>query len=160
MTRTVTRRWAQAAALAAGSVAFALGYGPASAQSGIVLVMIEEPGCPYCRRWEREVGRAYPNTPEGRFAPLVRRTKGDPAIAAIIGVLYSPTFIVMRGNAEVGRITGYPGADFFWPMLSEILTKAGFQPQAAAAFNATARHGVPDPDADPDAGRPSTSSKQ
>jgi hypothetical protein len=26
----------------------------------------------------------------------------------------------------MGRITGYPGADFFWPLLEELLAKAGY----------------------------------
>jgi hypothetical protein len=42
-------------------------------------------------------------------------------------VLFSPTFVVMDKGREVGRILGYPGEDFFWPMLEEILKKVGFK---------------------------------
>jgi hypothetical protein len=97
------------------------------ADTHIALIMVEEPGCPYCARWHREVGTAYANTREGRFAPLVRLMRGDSRIAAIKGLNYSPTFLVMRGTEEIGRITGYPGADFFWPLLDEVLAKAGFR---------------------------------
>jgi hypothetical protein len=120
----VTRRQALRLSVASG-LAGVLSAG-AWAEQSVVLIMIEEPGCPYCARWHREVGPAYPNSPEGRFAPLVRLMRGDSRIAAIRGLNYSPTFLVMRASEEIGRITGYPGADFFWPMLDGLLAKAGF----------------------------------
>jgi protein-disulfide isomerase len=101
----------------------------------VTLVMVEQPGCPYCARWHREIGPAYANSPEGRFAPLVRRMQGDPALAGIPGLNYSPTFILMRGSNELGRITGYPGADFFWPLLDELLIRAGYRADAAPSRN-------------------------
>ena len=30
------------------------------------LVMVEEPGCPWCARWTAEIGPIYPKTAEGR----------------------------------------------------------------------------------------------
>ena len=36
-----------------------------------VLVMVRDPGCPYCARWEAEVGHSYRASKEGKFAPLV-----------------------------------------------------------------------------------------
>ena len=102
--------------------------GAGLADPTVVLVMIEEPGCPYCRRWDAEVRDGYLKSPEGRFAPLLRRLQGHPDVARFKGVIYSPTFILVRGDTEVGRIVGYPGADFFWSLLGELLTKAGFKP--------------------------------
>lgn len=94
------------------------------------LVMIEEPGCPYCARWHREVGVGYPNSSEGRFAPLTIIDISDPERRAFKRVTYTPTFIVVAKGREVGRITGYPGADFFWSMLGDILVKVGYRPDA------------------------------
>jgi len=101
---------------------------PTNGFSGVRLVMVDEAGCPYCARWDAEVGVGYPNSAEGRFAPLVRIRIGHPDLARFGRLVYTPTFLVVRDGAEVGRIVGYPGAHFFWPMLTEILAKTGFKP--------------------------------
>lgn len=129
--RLVTRRTALALTGRLGAVV--AGIPGAHAGPGVTLLMVEEPGCPYCARWNREIAPAYANSPEGRFAPLVRRVRGHPDIALIKGLNYSPTFLVMRGQEEIGRITGYPGADFFWALLDELLVKAGFEVVPAAS---------------------------
>jgi thioredoxin-related protein len=97
------------------------------------LVMIEDDGCVYCVRWHKEVGDAYANSAEGRFAPLDRRRMRDPEIAFLRNIRYTPTFVLLRGDEEIGRITGYPGADFFWQLLADLLTKAGFKDTPALA---------------------------
>jgi protein-disulfide isomerase len=61
-----------AVGVAANCRAAGLRDGPA------VLVMVRDPGCPYCARWDEEVSRSYRMSEEGRFAPLVQRTRGDP----------------------------------------------------------------------------------
>ena len=90
------------------------------------LVMVEEAGCVYCARWHAEVGPAYAKSPEGRFAPLERAQIGDAAISHLSSLRYTPTFVLVEGRREVGRITGYPGADFFWGLLAELLAKTPF----------------------------------
>ena len=45
----------------------------ASAREPVHLLMVDQAGCIYCLRWDQEVGVAYPKSPQGRFAPLVRR---------------------------------------------------------------------------------------
>lgn len=92
-----------------------------------VLVMIEDPGCPYCARWRAEVGPGYTRSEEGRFAPLVRRMRGDPDISFIGRVIYSPTFVLLVRGREVGRILGYPGADLFWMQVAGLYAQAGFK---------------------------------
>lgn len=99
----------------------------ATAAGAVRLILLADPGCPYCARWDREVGDRYAASAEGRFAPLVRYLRGDPRAAGIADVRYSPTFVVMQGNREVGRIVGYPGEDFFWAQLGELLRKVGFE---------------------------------
>jgi hypothetical protein len=97
------------------------------------LVMVEDDGCVYCVRWHREVGDAYAKSAEGQFAPLDRRRIRDPDIAFLRNVRYTPTFVLVRGEEEIGRITGYPGADFFWQLLAELLAKTDFHAAPAAA---------------------------
>ncbi len=101
--------------------------GGAGADS-VSLIMFYEMGCEYCERWEEEVGVIYSKTPEGRFAPLTRIDISDVDDTGIKQVVFTPTFIVLRGKKEVGRIVGYPGEDFFWDLLGDILGKLGYMP--------------------------------
>jgi hypothetical protein len=117
---------------------FLVGGGPIAVSGGIagassdlrsrpaVLLLIEDPGCPYCRRWDSEVREGYEKSPEGRFAPLVRRFRGAADVTFIPNVVYSPTFIVLVRGVEVGRIVGYQGPELFWMQITDIMTKAGF----------------------------------
>jgi hypothetical protein len=92
----------------------------------VELVMFELASCPYCQRWHREIGPIYPKTTEGRRAPLRRvdlQAPRPPDLAGIENILYTPTFVLTQGGREVGRITGYPGEDFFWPMLDDLMSR-------------------------------------
>lgn len=99
-----------------------------AAGSGIRLIMVEEKGCRFCLKWNAEIGPAYSKSAEGRFAPLKRVRRGAPDIRGFNPVVYTPTFIVVRSGEEIGRITGYPGQDYFWSELMPILAAAGFVP--------------------------------
>lgn len=99
---------------------------PASAAE---LVMVEQQGCYYCREWKKVIGPIYPKTAEGRFAPIRVVDIGDGAPAGLTfarRVVYTPTFILIENNVEIGRIEGYPGEDFFWGLL-EMMLKAKTQ---------------------------------
>ena len=88
------------------------------------LVMFEDPGCPYCRRWHAEVGISYHATEEGRMAPLRRvdiKDRSKAGISLESPVTYTPTFVLAENGREVGRIVGYPGADFFYSFLANLL---------------------------------------
>lgn len=92
------------------------------------LVMFREDGCPYCAEWEREVGRIYPLTPEAAQAPLRRidvGTQRPPGLELDGTIRYTPTFVLVEGGTEIGRITGYPGEESFWSLLGEMLDKLG-----------------------------------
>lgn len=88
------------------------------------LVMFTRDGCPWCARFEREVGPIYPRTEEGRQAPL-RRITLEPGGALLAGVkervFAAPTFVLFDEGREVGRITGYAGDDAFWGLLGKML---------------------------------------
>ncbi|MGC1497027.1 MAG: hypothetical protein WA790_14545 [Sulfitobacter sp.] len=89
----------------------------------VELVMVDQRGCIYCERWEAEIGPAYPKTTEGRFAPLRKiniRVVAD-EIDIKRRVVFTPTFLVVDEGKELIRIEGYPGADFFWPLLDKAL---------------------------------------
>ncbi len=90
------------------------------------LVMLEEHGCPWCERWDEEIGVIYHKTPEGRQAPLRRLDIHDPLpvdLRFLVKGGYTPTFILVDEGREIGRIRGYPGEDFFWGLLGQMLKK-------------------------------------
>ncbi len=111
------------------SLAIALSaFAPARAAE---LLMFESPGCHWCIKWHAEVGIGYPKSAEGQQAPLRRlqladRTPQDVILAAPVTV--TPTFVLIDKGREVGRIVGYPGADFFWGMFEQMLKKLAPQP--------------------------------
>lgn len=90
------------------------------------LVMFEAKGCPYCARWNAEIGKTYALTEEARRLPL-RRVDIDEARPAdlkdIGGVRFTPTFVAMVDGREIGRIVGYLGEDQFYGLLSKIVLR-------------------------------------
>lgn len=100
--------------------------GPAMAAE-LQLLMFEQPGCIYCARWNAEIAPEYPKTAEGQAAPLRRMQLRDPLPADVTLVsppVFTPTFVLIQGGAELARIEGYPGEDFFWPLLGQMLARA------------------------------------
>ncbi|HEX6002073.1 MAG TPA: hypothetical protein VFZ16_22175 [Hyphomicrobiaceae bacterium] len=90
------------------------------------LVMFEDEGCSWCRRWHAEIGPGYPKTEEGRLAPLRRVNIRDQASAGVElkrPVTATPTFVLVENDREVGRLVGYPGRDFFYSLLGEVLAR-------------------------------------
>jgi thioredoxin-related protein len=106
----------------------AAAFGCASRAAGgnvrLELVMVEEPGCPWCARWNAEIGPIYPKSAEGRLAPLRRidiRAIDPDALAVAQRVVFTPTFILARDGTEIGRIEGYPGEELFWWFLAALM---------------------------------------
>ncbi len=90
------------------------------------LVVFEEDGCPYCVAWNRDIGDYFHLTDEARVVTLRRVSLGAPIpkdLRHIAGIRYTPTFVVLDGATEIGRITGYIGQYQFWGRLGEILEK-------------------------------------
>lgn len=89
------------------------------------LVMVEQRGCEWCARWNAEIAPAYPKTSEGRFAPLrrvdLRALPDDLKISRRVN--FTPTFLIVQNGQEIARLEGYPGEDFFWPVLARLLTE-------------------------------------
>ena len=112
-------RWLSALMILFGS--------PSSLAVAAELVMVERSGCPYCARWNRDVAPIYEKTPEGHLAPLRRLDLADVKASTIAfsePVRFTPTFILVDDNKEVGRLTGYMNDDMFWGLLDGLLKKA------------------------------------
>ena len=50
---------------------------------GAELLMFDDPGCVWCRRWNAEIAPSYPKTREGQQAPLRRVPIRDQARAGV-----------------------------------------------------------------------------
>ena len=96
--------------------------------------MYRRDGCPWCAKWDREIGPIYPKTDFSKRAPLrLINLDHDRDLAITHGAIrYTPTFVLVENAKEVGRIEGYPGDDFFWVRLANLL-EALKEPAAAAA---------------------------
>ena len=95
------------------------------AQAEMKLVMAEEDGCIWCERWNRDIGPIYPKTTEGKAAPLFRLDIHDPLpenMEFARSLHFTPTFVLMVDGKEISRIEGYPGEDFFWGLLGQIIS--------------------------------------
>lgn len=98
-----------------------------SASGPAVLAMLERHDCPWCRRWHAEVGeRAWNRSDLGRRAPL-RRVDVARGLPEDLGFLtdwrFTPSFVLVRGGAELGRIVGYQGDTFFWQDAERLLAR-------------------------------------
>ena len=97
------------------------------------LIMFESKICEWCDAWHAEIGPIYPKTDEGKRAPLrlVDLHESRPVdLADIEGVRFTPTFVLLSDQGqEVGRINGYPGEDFFWGLLGELIAKLPAEPE-------------------------------
>ncbi len=92
------------------------------------LLMAEEDGCVWCARWNEEIAHIYPKTAEGKTAPLKRFDVHHDKVNDVVfaqPVYFTPTFLLIKDGAELGRIEGYPGEDFFWGLLAQMFQRAG-----------------------------------
>lgn len=90
------------------------------------LLMFEAAWCGFCDQWDAEIGEGYPQSEEGRRAPLRRTDIEDPAPEDVTldrPARLTPTFVLLHDGREVGRIEGYPGEEWFYPALQELLAK-------------------------------------
>ena len=106
-------------------LAFFVGAGSATAR-GAELIMFEQENCYWCERFHEEIAPIYPRTAEGKRAPLrmvdIHGTLPED-LSGIDTGRFTPTFVLMEDGREIGRIRGYPGDEFFWGLLGELLAK-------------------------------------
>jgi hypothetical protein len=99
---------------------------PSSSAVAAELLMFEDAGCPYCRRWHAEIGPGYAKSSEGQRAPLRRidiRAELPQGVRLSRRVTITPTFVVVDQGREIGRVAGYVGAEFFYDVLDEVLRR-------------------------------------
>ena len=90
------------------------------------LLMLEQDGCAYCEQWHDEIGEIYPKTWEGKKAPLRQIDIHDPwptDLENIKSDIFTPTFVLIDKDQEIGRLRGYAGDEFFWFLLDELMEK-------------------------------------
>jgi thioredoxin-related protein len=88
--------------------------------------MFERAGCAWCDAFDREIAPIYAKTEEGLRAPLRRVDTEKPVppdLTFIETERFTPVFVLVDRGREIGRIRGYPGEDFFWGLLSELVKK-------------------------------------
>lgn len=99
--------------------------GFATAAPAADLLMVEQTGCAYCVLWHKQIGPIYPKTAAGATAPLAQIQLTDlkddgPAIKR--PVVFTPTFLLVENGAEIARLEGYAGEDFFWPLVEKMIS--------------------------------------
>ena len=89
------------------------------------LIMVEREGCPYCAKWQRDVGAIYPKSSESKVAPLrlVQLENGQPNVQLGKPVRFTPTFLLVDEGREVGRITGNMNDSMLWGLLDSMLAR-------------------------------------
>ncbi|MCP1200822.1 transcriptional regulator [Notoacmeibacter sp. MSK16QG-6] len=88
------------------------------------LLMLEQPGCPWCARFNEEIAPTWPRTKEGQRAPLRRVDITEPwpdDLSNIRREILTPTFVLIDDGEEIARLRGYPGDEFFWFRIGEML---------------------------------------
>lgn len=88
------------------------------------LVVLEVPGCIYCRVFRRDVLPAYEASPRARDLPIRFVDLNDPAADALKfsqPITIVPTVVLVEGNREVSRIPGYVGRANFFRMVKSMM---------------------------------------
>jgi len=92
----------------------------------IALIVIEVPGCFYCRVFHRDVRPLYEASPRAREVPM-RFLDLDAAKAIQLAferpIDVLPTVVLFRGGREVTRITGYLPPKNFVRVVNHLLSR-------------------------------------
>lgn len=124
--KTLAKTILKLAAFSFVAACFAL---PLSVNSNLMaaeLIMIEQEHCPWCEAWNDEIGGIYHKTTEGKRAPLRRidiHEEPPEDLKEMTRGNYTPTFVLWDNGKEVARLRGYPGDEFFWYLLGQMLDK-------------------------------------
>ncbi len=90
------------------------------------LVMFEQPGCPWCLAFDREIAPIYGKSEDGLRAPL-RHVDIDKALPPDLSFVqverFTPVFVLVDKGREIGRIRGYGGEEMFWTQLYMLMQK-------------------------------------
>jgi thioredoxin-related protein len=97
-------------------------------RTNMSLIVIEAPGCFYCRLFRRDVRPAYEASLRAREVPMrfldLKAAKARQlAFDRPIEVL--PTVVLFRNGREVNRIPGYMAPNNFVRVINYLLSRAG-----------------------------------
>ncbi len=93
-------------------------------KDGLQLIVLEAPGCIYCKIFRRDVVPTYQASKRAERIPLrfLDLNNVDEDAMGFKGpVTIVPTVILMQQNAEVGRIPGYVGPENFYHSVNYLL---------------------------------------
>ena len=98
---------------------------PARAEPRIL--MVEQPGCIYCARWNADIAPVYPKRPEGMIAPLQRaELRGRYPYGFDLGPQPVVTPTPGAGQAQGGADRGLsPGGAFFSGLPTQMVAGTG-----------------------------------
>ncbi|ADJ22117.1 conserved hypothetical protein [Hyphomicrobium denitrificans ATCC 51888] len=91
------------------------------------LVVVEADGCIYCRLFRRDVLPAYEASKQGKDAPVRFLDVNDIETARLdlkSTVDVVPTFVIVKSQHEVGRISGYMGPENFFHSIKYLIASA------------------------------------
>lgn len=98
------------------------------------LLMIHAPYCGYCVAFLKEVAPGFNETFRGKALPLrvldvsksenIDWLKEQIRVKNIKGISGTPTFIIMHEGKERGRVVGYAGKEWFYPVLDQAVKKS------------------------------------
>ena len=94
--------------------------------SAAELIMFSSPGCSRCEAWEKDIGVIFQLTEEAKHFRLIHIDITDPLpsrLSNLDAVQYTPTFVVLDKQREIGRITGYINEGYFWWELQNIIKR-------------------------------------
>ncbi len=100
------------------------------------MMMVTSPACHFCRLWREEIGPDYAASAAGRMAPIFEVDVAGPfpdGLALDRRPRLTPSFILLDRGTEIGRVEGYVGKRHFYPVLEEMMQRAGLDlPQGGA----------------------------
>ncbi|HET6388635.1 hypothetical protein [Hyphomicrobium sp.] len=99
---------------------------PAGPERIYELIVVEADGCIYCQIFRRDVLPAYRVSEQGRKMPVrfVDINELGPGLDFNTAVDIVPTFVVVKSQHEVGRISGYVGPENFFHTINYLLGSA------------------------------------
>ena len=111
-----------------GSSRAGLDLGPSILPTGSMeLIVVEADGCIYCDIFRRDVLPAYEASEQAKDVPVRFVDVNDIddehlKLSAAIDIV--PTFLVVNGKQEIGRISGYVGPENFFQSIKYLLASA------------------------------------
>jgi hypothetical protein len=94
--------------------------------AAVELLVFQQPGCPHCAAFDREIWPTYESTTRA-IAVRARRfdlSKPIPADITFVKVeRMVPNFVLVDGRREIGRFRGYANPDQFWRLFAELVER-------------------------------------